>query len=47
MSDLTRLTATQIAAELQKGYRVGERLLRPAMVSVSSGAKPTTPSSEG
>ena len=35
-----------VAAELQKGYRVGERLLRPAMVSVSSG-KPTTPSSEG
>ena len=28
-----------VAAELQKGYRVGERLLRPAMVSVSSGAK--------
>jgi molecular chaperone GrpE len=34
-----------VAAELQKGYRVGERLLRPAMVSVSSGAKSTTPSS--
>jgi molecular chaperone GrpE len=33
-----------VAAELQKGYRVGERLLRPAMVSVSSGGKPTTPS---
>src|SRR5262245_34567942 len=32
-----------VAAELQKGYRVGERLLRPAMVSVSSGK----PSSEG
>jgi molecular chaperone GrpE len=27
-----------VAAELQKGYRVGERLLRPAMVSVSTGA---------
>jgi molecular chaperone GrpE len=40
--------AGSVAAELQKGYRVGERLLRPAMVSVSSGAaKPTTPSSEG
>jgi len=36
-----------VAAELQKGYRVGERLLRPAMVSVSSGGKPTTPPSEG
>jgi molecular chaperone GrpE len=36
-----------VAAELQKGYRVGERLLRPAMVSVSSGPKPTTPASEG
>jgi len=38
-----------VAAELQKGYRVGERLLRPAMVSVSSGpAKAQTPpSSEG
>jgi len=37
-----------VAAELQKGYRVGERLLRPAMVSVSSGAaKAAPPSSEG
>ncbi len=37
-----------VAAELQKGYRVGERLLRPAMVSVSSGpAKAETPSPEG
>jgi len=37
-----------VAAELQKGYRVGERLLRPAMVSVSSGAaKAEPPSSEG
>jgi molecular chaperone GrpE len=26
-----------VAVELQKGYRVGERLLRPALVSVSSG----------
>jgi len=37
------IPAGSVAAELQKGYRVGERLLRPAMVSVSSGAKPTTP----
>src|SRR5215831_9790416 len=43
----TEIPAGSVAAELQKGYRVGERLLRPAMVSVSSGAKPTTPSSEG
>jgi molecular chaperone GrpE len=37
------IPAGSVAAELQKGYRVGERLLRPALVSVSSGA----PSSEG
>jgi molecular chaperone GrpE len=37
-----------VAAELQKGYRVGERLLRPALVSVSSGnGKPAAPPSEG
>jgi molecular chaperone GrpE len=41
------IPAGSVAAELQKGYRVGERLLRAAMVSVSSGAKPTTSSSEG
>jgi molecular chaperone GrpE len=29
--------AGSVAVELQKGYRVGERLLRPALVSVSSG----------
>ena len=28
-----------VATELQKGYRVGERLLRPALVSVSTGPK--------
>jgi molecular chaperone GrpE len=28
-----------VAAELQKGYRVGERLLRPALVSVSAGPR--------
>jgi molecular chaperone GrpE len=43
-----QVPAGSVAAELQKGYRVGERLLRPAMVSVSSGgSKPATPSSEG
>lgn len=26
-----------VAAELQKGYKIGEKLLRPAMVSVSTG----------
>jgi len=31
--------AGSVAAELQKGYRVGDRLLRPAMVSVSTGPK--------
>jgi molecular chaperone GrpE len=36
-----------VAAELQKGYRVGERLLRPALVSVSSGPKSQPKSSEG
>jgi molecular chaperone GrpE len=29
--------AGAVAAELQKGYRVGDRLLRPALVSVSTG----------
>jgi molecular chaperone GrpE len=37
-----------VAVELQKGYRVGERLLRPALVSVSAGnGKPAAPPSEG
>jgi molecular chaperone GrpE len=35
--------AGAIANELQKGYRIGERLLRPAMVSVSSGPKSNKP----
>ena len=38
-----QVAAGSVAAELQKGYRIGERLLRPAMVSVSTGA-PTKPS---
>ena len=46
-SSTPEIPAGSVAAELQKGYRVGERLLRPAMVSVSSGGKPTTPPSEG
>jgi molecular chaperone GrpE len=29
--------AGAVAVQLQKGYRIGERLLRPAMVSVSTG----------
>jgi molecular chaperone GrpE len=36
-----------VATELQKGYRVGERLLRPAMVSVSTGPKSSSKPSEG
>jgi molecular chaperone GrpE len=31
--------AGSVAVELQKGYKVGDRLLRPAMVSVSTGPK--------
>jgi molecular chaperone GrpE len=31
------IPAGAVAVELQKGYRVGERLLRPALVSVSTG----------
>jgi molecular chaperone GrpE len=31
--------AGAVAAELQKGYRIGERLLRPALVAVSTGPK--------
>jgi len=43
-----QVPAGSVAAELQKGYRVGERLLRPALVSVSAGnGKPATPPSEG
>jgi molecular chaperone GrpE len=36
-----------VAAELQKGYRLGERLLRPALVSVSTGPKAKPESAEG
>jgi len=39
------VAAGNVAVELQKGYRIGERLLRPAMVSVSSG--PKQPKAEG
>ena len=39
--------AGAVAAELQKGYRVGERLLRPALVSVSTGPKSEPKPSEG
>jgi molecular chaperone GrpE len=31
--------AGSVAVELQRGYKVGDRLLRPAMVSVSTGPK--------
>ena len=36
--------AGSVAAELQKGYRVGDRLLRPALVSVSTGPGPKSSS---
>jgi molecular chaperone GrpE len=43
-----QIAAGSVAVELQKGYRVGDRLLRPALVSVSSGnGKPAAPPSEG
>ena len=43
-----QIPSGSVAVELQKGYRVGERLLRPALVSVSAGSgKPAAPSSEG
>ena len=43
-----QVPAGSVAVELQKGYRVGDRLLRPALVSVSSGnGKPAAPPSEG
>jgi molecular chaperone GrpE len=35
-----------VVSELQKGYKVGERLLRPALVSVSTGPKPQSEPSE-
>ncbi len=34
-----------VAVELQRGYRIGERLLRPAMVSVATA--PAGKASEG
>jgi molecular chaperone GrpE len=42
-----QVPAGAVAAELQKGYRVGERLLRPALVSVSTGPKAQPEPSEG
>ena len=38
-----------VAIELQKGYRIGDKLLRPAMVSVSTGpgAEPTDGAGKG
>ena len=34
--------AGHVIAELQKGYRMGDRILRPSMVRVSSGPEPET-----
>jgi molecular chaperone GrpE len=39
--------AGAVAAELQKGYRIGDRLLRPARVSVSTGPESTIESPQG
>jgi molecular chaperone GrpE len=41
------VAAGSVAAELQKGYKIGERLLRPAMVSVSTGPKGKEPKEAG
>jgi molecular chaperone GrpE len=41
------IPAGSVASELQKGYRVGERLLRPALVSVSTGPAAKKPAAEG
>ena len=43
----TEVPSGAVAAELQKGYRIGERLLRPALVSVSTGPKSQPKPSEG
>jgi molecular chaperone GrpE len=37
--DSAEVPAGNVAVELQKGYKIGEKLLRPAMVSVSTGPK--------
>jgi len=39
--------AGAVAAELQKGYRIGDKLLRPAMVSVSTGPGAPSPAGSG
>jgi molecular chaperone GrpE len=39
--------AGAVAAELQKGYRIGDKLLRAAMVSVSTGPKGTAAATPG
>jgi molecular chaperone GrpE len=38
--------AGAVAVELQKGYKIGEKLLRPAMVSVSTGPAGAAPGAE-
>jgi molecular chaperone GrpE len=42
--DSADVPAGSVAAELQKGYKIGDRLLRPAMVSVSTGPAQSKPS---
>jgi molecular chaperone GrpE len=34
-----------VCEQYQRGYRIGQRLVRPALVIVSSGPGPTTPTS--
>jgi molecular chaperone GrpE len=42
--DRADVPSGNVAVELQKGYKIGERLLRPAMVSVSTGPAQSKPS---
>jgi molecular chaperone GrpE len=44
----TDVPAGSVASELQKGYRIGDKLLRPAMVAVAAApAATTTPNPQG
>ena len=40
-ADATGPTVTVLSAVLRRGYRIGDRVLRPAMVDVSSTARTT------
>ncbi|HET6284034.1 MAG TPA: nucleotide exchange factor GrpE [Polyangia bacterium] len=43
----TDVPAGSVASELQKGYRIGDKLLRPAMVAVAAAPAATTPNPQG